>query len=67
MVRGLGLDGMANICKFSINVVRYDKPKTLRGLNQNGKWSGIGIIEFLIMDVAPSAERERPNPSSHII
>jgi hypothetical protein len=35
---GLGSDGMASICESLINVVKYDKPKMLTGLNQNGMW-----------------------------
>ena len=57
---------MANICEFSINVVKSDKPKILKGLNQNGEWSSIEAYESSIMDVAPPAKRERPNPFCHL-
>jgi hypothetical protein len=46
---------MVNICELLTSVVTQDKPKMLIGLNQNGKWSGIGIPNLPIVDVAPSA------------
>lgn len=33
-------DGMCNICKLPINVVRVYRPKMLTGLNQKGKGFG---------------------------
>ena len=37
--KGARLSGMVNVSELLINSVKYDKPKTLTGLNQNGKWS----------------------------
>jgi hypothetical protein len=37
---GVEKDGMCNICKLLINVVTVNRPKMLKGLNQNGKGYG---------------------------
>jgi hypothetical protein len=47
---------MVNICESLINVVRTDKPNGLIGLDQKGKWSGIGICLLPIADVATPAD-----------
>ncbi len=38
VVGALGSDGMANSREPLINVVSSNKPKMLKGLNQNGMW-----------------------------
>ncbi len=63
----LGLDGMGSICELSINIVKKNKPKVLRGLTQNGKWSGTGAVGYPVMDVEPPVDREAPNPSCYQI
>ena len=49
-----------NLC---LNVVSYDKPKVLIGLNQNGKRSGMALCEWVIMDKVPPAKRGGPTRS----
>jgi hypothetical protein len=48
-----------------LNVVIYDKPKVLIGLNQNGKRSGMALCEWVIVDSVPPAKRRDP-PRSEI-
>lgn len=49
--------GKVNRCESLLNVVTANKPKGLTGLNQNGKWSGVGAIKSPTVDAAPPAER----------
>jgi hypothetical protein len=37
---GPRMDGTVNTCERSVNAVRYNKPKTLKGLGQNGDVAG---------------------------
>ena len=48
---------MVNRCESLINVVNANKPKMLIGLNQNGKWSGTGVLCSPVVVVAPPANR----------
>ena len=48
---------MVNTCEWLINVVTVNKPKVLRGLNQNGKWSGTGVRTSPVANDVPPAER----------
>jgi hypothetical protein len=43
---GARVDGRANSGELLINVVRTDKPKALRGLNQKGTWPSAGVFPF---------------------
>ena len=36
-------DGVRNTCESLINVVTVNRPKVLKGLNQNGKGYGPGV------------------------
>ena len=49
---------MANESELPINVVIRNKPKRLRGLNQNGKWSSSKFTSYFDVDVAPPAKRQ---------
>src|SRR5437588_3665530 len=40
------VDGMANRCEPLVNVVKANKPKVLRGLNQKGTVTGRGVSSF---------------------
>jgi len=50
------MDGMANICEFSINTVMYSKPKMLIGLTQKGMWQGTGVEGSPVMDKKTTGE-----------
>ena len=50
---------MVNICESLINVVTQNKPKMLIGLDQNGKWSGTGVLCSPVVVVAPPANRPK--------
>jgi hypothetical protein len=52
------MDGMVNRGELLINVVTSNKPKTLTGLNPNGKWAGLGVFWFPNTDVDPPANRQ---------
>ncbi len=41
---------MVNGCELLINAVTENKPKMLRGLNQNGMWSGTRAQFSLVVD-----------------
>ncbi len=41
---------MVNESELLINVVNGNKPKMLRGLNQNGKWTGLRATSSLNED-----------------
>ena len=58
-VPGARVDGMANICKLSINVVRYNRPKMLTGRSQNGKAAGAGAAQSPAMGKGVSSPRCR--------
>ncbi len=49
---------MVNESELLINVVNGNKPKMLRGLNQNGKWTGLRATSSLNEDVVPPAKRQ---------
>ena len=49
---------MVNESELLINVVIGSKPKMLRGLNQNGKWSSSEVTISFDVDVAPPAKRQ---------
>jgi hypothetical protein len=49
---------MANESELLLNVVIANKPKMLRGLNQNDKWSGSKVTSSFDADVAPPAKRQ---------
>ena len=49
---------MANESELPINVVNANKPKMLRGLNQNGKRSGSEVTTSSDVDAAPPAKRQ---------
>jgi hypothetical protein len=44
------MDGMVNTGELSINVVKSDKPKMLRGLSQTALWIGSGCPPYLDAD-----------------
>ena len=52
------MDGMVNRSELLINVVTSNKPKALIGLDQNGKWAGLGFFWFPNTDVDPPANRQ---------
>jgi hypothetical protein len=63
--RELALNGRVNRGEPLINVVRTNKPKTLRGLSQKGKWLGVRVSSSLTVDATPPANR-RDLPHSRI-
>jgi len=54
------MDGTVNTCELSINVVKSDKPKMLRGLSQNDTVAGIGFRQYPSMDTQRSRRTESP-------
>jgi hypothetical protein len=56
------MDDMVNTCELSINVVRRDKPKMLRGLSQNGTVAGTGSCHYPVMDTQRSRRTESTSP-----
>jgi len=54
---------MANSGELLINVVRTSKPKTLRGLNQNGTWPSAGAFPFPCRRCRATGEQAEPHPS----
>jgi hypothetical protein len=56
------MDGMVNICELSINVVRRNKPKMLRGLGQNGTVVGTGVPCSPVMDIQRYRRTESTSP-----
>ena len=49
---------MVNESELLINVVIADKPKMLRGLHQNGRWSSSKVTTSFDVDTAPPAEKQ---------
>ena len=49
---------MSNICELLINVVKYDKPKVLKGLDQKVKGKVKVLYIHLTQSIIPSAERQ---------
>ena len=47
----LGKNGMANIRELSINVVRYEEPKMLKGFNQKVSQTSMQSGLYCIMDI----------------
>jgi hypothetical protein len=64
--RELGLMVWPTKSEPPINVVKFDKPKMLIGLNQNGMWSGIGVPTSPSADETTTGEQAGPNPSGCI-
>ena len=56
------MDDMVNTCALSINVVRRDKPKMLRGLSQNGTVAGTGSCHYPAMDTQRYRRTESTSP-----
>src|ERR1700746_3095189 len=56
------MDGMVNTCELSINVVRRDKPKMLRGLSQNGTVAGTGSWHYPVIDTQRYRRTESTSP-----
>src|SRR5215471_10541057 len=56
------MDGMVNTGELSINVVRRDKPKMLRGLSQNGTVAGTGSCHYPVMDTQRYRRTESTSP-----
>lgn len=54
-----------NIGELLINVVFFDKPNVLTGLNQNGMRLGVVFEDWATMDNKPPAKRKGP-PHSKI-
>ena len=48
---------MVNSSEVLIKAVMFNKPKLLIGLDQKGKWPGVGTQRFPATDEAPPAER----------
>ena len=59
----LGIDGMSNIGELLINVVKYDKPKVLGGLDQKVRGMVKALYIRFTQSVIPPAERQASNPS----
>ena len=55
------MSSMANESELPINVVNANKPKMLRGLNQNGKWSGSEVTTSSDVDISTTGEKAEPN------
>ena len=56
------MDGMVNARACSINVVKRNKPKMLRGLSQNGTGAGTGVCFSPVMDTQRYRRTESPSP-----
>lgn len=52
--------GTTNVCELPINVVIFDKPNVLTGLNQNGTRYGVVFENWATMDDQPPAKRKGP-------
>ena len=52
--------GTTNVRELPLNVVIFNKPKVLTGLDQKGKRSGMVPKYWAIMDVRPPAKRKGP-------
>lgn len=59
-VRSQGRSATTNICELQFNVVIFNKPKVLTGLNQNGVRSGVVFGDWATMDVEPPAKLKGP-------
>ena len=57
------VDGMANSGELLINVVRTNKPKTLRGLNQKVRGQVQGASLSPVVAVRATGEQAEPTPS----
>jgi hypothetical protein len=57
------MDGRVNIGELSINVVRRNKPKMLRGLSQNGTVAGTGFLHTLSWTPNATGKQRAPHPS----
>jgi len=56
------MDGMVNTCELSINVVKRNKPKMLRGLSQKGNVAGTGVHSSPVMDMQRYRRKESTSP-----
>lgn len=63
-VRALGSNGMVNICELLINVVKANKPKMLRGLDQKVSGQEQGF-QFPLSQMKATGEQAEPNPFWH--
>jgi len=52
---------MVNASEPAINLVTYNMPKTLIGMNQNGEWTGPWILFFQGKDISSTGEKLVPN------
>ena len=57
------MDGMVNVCALSINVVKSDKPKMLRGLSQKAPQWVQGLPRTLSWTPNATGEQREPHPS----
>ena len=53
---------MVNRDELLINVVRTNKPKTLRGLSQKGTWPGVRVSLFSYRRRNATGEQAGPTP-----
>jgi hypothetical protein len=60
--RELAWNGRVNSGEPLINVVRTNKPKTLRGLSQNGMWRGVRVSLFSYRRRNATGEQAGPTP-----
>src|SRR5215510_15192244 len=56
------MGGMVNTCELSINVVKMNKPKMLRGLGKNGIVVGTGVPPSPVTDNQHSRRTESTSP-----
>ena len=56
------MDGMVNRRELSINVVKRNKPKMLRGLSQHGTVAGTGVHSSPVMDTERYRQKESTSP-----
>ena len=56
------MGGMVNTCELSINVVKMNKPKMLRGLGQNGIVVGTGAPPSPVTDTQHYRRTESTSP-----
>ena len=59
------MDGKGNTCELLINVVTKERAKDADRLYPKGKWPGTEAPFSAVMDDAPPAKREAPNPSGY--
>lgn len=52
--RGLGSGSKVNTSEPMTNLVNWNVPKMLTGMNQNGMWAGLWTVEFQSKDNSPT-------------